>query len=121
MVYYKDFIVGVAPLITGSHVDKIDFALHLFDVENSGYLRAADIVRVLIQMNRVASYFGDPVMPEDSITSLVCEVLGVNSGERDALSLQVNYHDYVRSISEHPTVVTFINGGGTVYYGQKSN
>jgi hypothetical protein len=112
--------VGIAPLITGTHVDKIDFALHLFDIENSGYLRAVDIVRVLCQMNRVASYFGDPVMAEDQITALVCDVLAVNANERDALNVQVSYYDYIRSISEHPTVTSFINGGGGVYYGQKT-
>ena len=120
-MYYKDFIVGIAPLITGTHIDKIEFALHLYDAENSGYLSAADIVRVLCQMNRVASYFGDPVMPEDQITTLVCEVLAISASDRDSLSLQVSYRDYIRSIADHPTVVTFVNGGGTVYYGQKSS
>lgn len=119
MVYFKDFTVGIAPLISGTHADKIDFALHLFDTENTGYMRASDMVRVLTQMNRVASYFGDPVMTEEQISALVCEVLGVSAAERDALAVQVSYLDYVLSIAEHPTVVSFVNGGGAVYYGQK--
>ena len=72
-------------------------------------------------MNRVASYFGDPVMTEDQITALVCEVLALNPSERDVLQVQVTYYDYIRSISEHATVVSFINGGGGVYYGQRNN
>lgn len=106
--------------------------MHLYDVENSGYLRAADMSRVLCQMNRVASYFGDPVMTEEQINSLVNDVLG-NAGSNSTASaseglaaaglggVQISYADYVRGIAEHQTVVTFINGGGTTYYGQKNS
>jgi hypothetical protein len=51
-------------------IDKIDFAFRLFDTEGTGYLRPTEMINVLSQMNRVASYFGDPVMTEEQVNIL---------------------------------------------------
>jgi Ca2+-binding EF-hand superfamily protein len=116
-IIFKDFIVGIAPLITGSHVDKIDFAFKLFDTDGSSYLRANEMINVLSQMNRVASYFGDPVMTEDQIASIIVDVIDMAGLSVDGLGASLHYPEYIKIIAEHPIVNTFISGGGTVQYG----
>ena len=116
-INFRDFIVGIAPLISGTHQEKIDFALRLFDSDGTSYMKARDIVNVLSQMNRVASYFGDPVMTEEQIVSVVVDVQDMAGGAVDGLNDAVHYVEYIKVISDHPIVNTFITGGGSVQYG----
>jgi Ca2+-binding EF-hand superfamily protein len=116
-INYRDFIVGIAPLISGTHQEKIDFALRLYDSEGTSYMKAREIVNVLSQMNRVASYFGDPVMTEEQVTSVVVDVQDMAGGAVDGLNDAVHYVEYIKIISDHPIVNTFITGGGSVQYG----
>jgi Ca2+-binding EF-hand superfamily protein len=117
-INWRDYIVGLAPLISGTHVDKIDFAMRLYDVEGTSYLKVNEIGNVLSQMNRVASYFGDPVMTEEQITQVVLDVLDMAGGSPDGLMASLHYSEYIKIIGEHPLVNTFIAGGGTQQYGQ---
>jgi neuronal calcium sensor 1 len=91
VINYRDFIVGIAPLISGTPNEKLDFAFRLYDLEGSGNIKANEMIHVLSNINRVASsvfplspfplltfsalafcrYFGDPVMSEDQIQNLV--------------------------------------------------
>lgn len=116
-INYRDFIVGIAPLISGSHVDKIDFAFRLYDMDGTSYLQAREMVTVLSQMNRVSSYFGDPVMTEEQITSVIMDVLEMAGGSVEGLTASLHYVEYIKIISDHPIVNTFISGGGSVQYG----
>ena len=116
-ILWKDFIVGIAPLISGTHTDKIDFALRLYDVEGTSNLRGVDIINVLSQMNRVASYFGDPVMTEEQVVTIVTDILDIGGNATEALATSLHYPDYVKLIADHPIVNSFIVGGGTVQYG----
>ena len=117
LINYKDFIVGIAPLISGTHVEKIDFAFRLYDIEGTSYLKAKDMINVLSQMNRVASYFGDPVMTEEQVASVITDVQEMTGGSADGLNDAIHYIEYIKIISDHPVVNTFISGGGTVQYG----
>ncbi len=110
-------MAGIAPLISGTHSDKIDFSMKLFDMDSTGILRASEMMNVLSQMNRVASYFGDPVMAEDQIHTVITDVLELAGGSAEGLSAQLHTADYIQTIADHPMVNTFINGGGTVQYG----
>jgi Ca2+-binding EF-hand superfamily protein len=117
-INWRDYIVGLAPLISGTHVDKIDFAMRLYDVEGTSYLKVNEMANVLSQMNKVASYFGDPVMNEEQITNVMLDVLDMAGGSPDGLMASLHYSEYIKIIGEHPLVNTFISGGGTVQYGQ---
>jgi Ca2+-binding EF-hand superfamily protein len=117
-INWRDYIVGLAPLISGTHVDKIDFAMRLYDVEGTSYLKVNEMANVLSQMNKVASYFGDPVMNEEQITNVMLDVLDMAGGSPDGLMASLHYSEYIKIIGEHPLVNTFIAGGGTVQYGQ---
>lgn len=117
VIVYRDFLAGIAPLISGSHNDKIEFAFRMLDLDGSGILRANDMLNALSQMNKVASYFGDPVMSEDQIQGVIGDMLDVAGGTTEGLSAQLHYSDYVKMIGDHPMVNTFLVGGGTVQYG----
>ena len=118
-INYREFIVGIAPLISGTHVEKIDFAMRLYDLEGTSYLKAAEMVNVLSQMNKVASYFGDPVMTEEQVASVLVDVVDMAGGSSDGLNMALHYSEYVKIIGEHPVVNSFISGGGTVQYGSR--
>mmetsp|Transcript_13405 Transcript_13405/g.14556 ORF Transcript_13405/g.14556 Transcript_13405/m.14556 type:complete len:204 (-) Transcript_13405:454-1065(-) len=116
-INYKEYIVGIAPLISGTHVEKIDFAFRLFDTEGTSYLKAKEMINVLSQMNRVASYFGDPVMTEEQVASVITDIQEMSGGSIDGLNDAIHYVEYIKIIADHPVVNTFISGGGTVQYG----
>ncbi len=118
-INYREFIVGIAPLISGTHVEKIDFAMRLYDLEGTSYLKASEMVNVLSQMNKVASYFGDPVMTEEQVASVLVDVVDMAGGNSDGLNMALHYSEYVKIIGEHPVVNSFISGGGTVQYGSR--
>lgn len=116
-INWKDLLVGVAPLISGTHVEKIDFAFRLYDVEGTSYLKAKEMANCLSQMNRVASYFGDAVMTEEQITQIILDVIELAGGSPEGLNTSLHYSEYIKIISDHPTVNIFVSGGGTVQYG----
>ena len=116
-INWRDLLVGIAPLISGTHVEKIDFAFRLYDSEGTGYLRGREMNNVLSQMNRVASYFGDPVMSEEEITRVILDVVELAGGSVEGMNASLHYVEYIKIISEHPIVNTFISGGGKVQYG----
>eukprot|EP01034_Spumella_vulgaris_P038224 gene38224-47195_t len=68
-------------------------------------------------MNRVASYFGDPVMNEEQITNVIMDVLEMAGGSADGLNASLHYVEYIKIVADHPIVNTFISGGGSVQYG----
>ena len=116
-ISFREFIVGICPLISGTNAEKIDFAFRLYDVNESNVLRASDMVNVLSQMNRVASYFGDPVMTEDQITSVILDIVDNAGLGADGLAAIISYGEYSQLIAEHTITQIFISGGGSVQYG----
>ena len=69
---------------------------------------------------RVTSYFGDPVMTEEQIVSVVKDVQELAGGAIDGLNDNVHYVEYIKFISDHPIVNTFITGGGSVSFGMSN-
>jgi Ca2+-binding EF-hand superfamily protein len=116
-IVFKDFVMGICPLISGTHTEKIEFAFQLYDTDETSLLRANDMINILSQMNRVSSYFGDPVMTEDQVASVILDVVDLAGLSADGLSASLNYSEYVKVIADHPLVQTFISGGGSVQYG----
>ena len=55
VILYREFLAGVAPLISGSPVEKVEFAFKLYDTEGKNVIRSNGMVNVLSNMNRVAS------------------------------------------------------------------
>ena len=112
-VNYREFIVGISPLITGDVETKLSFGLSLYDVDDTGFMRANEMVFALSAMNSTASYFGDAVMSAEQIDALVEEVYRAEKNKSGVLA----YKEAAKSIAEHAIVVAFVSGAGTVRYG----
>ena len=113
-VNFKEFSVGIAPLISGDVTEKLQFSFSLYDMDNTGQLRPSEMIFVLTSMNNVASYFGDPVMTHEQIEQLVDDIFR----EADVSgSGTLSYTEYLAAVSDHPLLVQFITGQGTVRYG----
>eukprot|EP00968_Pinguiococcus_pyrenoidosus_P023095 scaffold3541_cov252-Pinguiococcus_pyrenoidosus.AAC.9 len=66
-INFREFVVGIAPLITGDVMDKLSFAFNLYDLEGNNRITQAEMLFVLTSINSTASYFGDPVMTAEQI------------------------------------------------------
>uniref|UniRef100_A0A7S2UWF2 EF-hand domain-containing protein n=1 Tax=Fibrocapsa japonica TaxID=94617 RepID=A0A7S2UWF2_9STRA len=111
---FREFVVGLAPLITGDAADKIQFSFELYDLDGTGQLQQQEMIDVLTSQNNTASYFGDPVMSKEQIEQLGEDVF------READVSQtgtVNYRDYITAVTNHPVLQQFVAGGGTVRFG----
>ncbi|KAH8048402.1 Ca2-binding protein [Aureococcus anophagefferens] len=73
-INYREFVVGVSPLARGDVPQKLQFAFELYDVDETGHVKAAEMCFVLNAMNNVASWFGDPAMQPDEIDTCVEDV-----------------------------------------------
>lgn len=113
-VNFREFAVGISPLISGDVVDKLQFSFGLYDMDNTGQIRPNEMIFVLTSMNNVASYFGDPVMTHEQIEQLVDDIFKeADVSHSGALS----YEEYLAAVSDHPILVQFITGQGSVRYG----
>lgn len=55
VIAYREFIVGIAPLISGTPLDKLEFAFRLYDLDGTGTIKQIELFSVLSNINRVAS------------------------------------------------------------------
>jgi len=113
-VNYREYLVGIAPMITGDVSEKITFVFDLYDVDSVGVLKAAELSFILTSMNNVSSYFGDPVMSSENIEELVEDVYRENDLQGRG---QLSSVDLVAPVIEHNLFVQFTEGKGTVRYG----
>jgi len=111
-INYREFVVGVSPLARGDVPQKLQFAFELYDVDETGHVKAAEMCFVLNAMNNVASWFGDPAMQPDEVDTCVEDVFKRAGG---GLSLQ--YADNIQAIADHATMRQFLAGSGTVVFG----
>ena len=113
-VNFREFIVGVSPLITGDVVSKLNFSFELYDLDGTGLIRPTEMSFILTAMNSTASYFGDPVMTSEQIELLVEDVF--KQGDSDGKGA-LNYSEFMSVVADHAVLTSFISGAGTVRYG----
>jgi len=68
-IYYREFIAGIAPLISADVKEKVDFSLQMYDTIGTGKLKQDEVIKLLSAINRTASYFGDPCLTEQQVTT----------------------------------------------------
>jgi len=112
-VNHRDYTAGLCPLITGSAKEKLLLALRLFDYKRTGNMSRTEMRRILLAINNVVSYFGDPVVKDLEIGSLVNEIFKLQMSS----SATLKYEDYFDSIYDHYTVQTFLLGKGKTKFG----
>ena len=113
-VNFREFVVGVSPLITGDVASKLSFSFELYDLDGTGQVRPNEMAFVLGSMNATASYFGDPVMTADQVEQLVDDIFRTADADNSG---SLSYAEYMTAVSEHPVLVSFVQGAGTVRYG----
>jgi Ca2+-binding EF-hand superfamily protein len=114
-VNYKDYLAGLVPLTTMSAKDKLHLALKLFDSKRTGQISRAELRRLLLSINNVASYFGDPVVKDIEISSMVSDIFRMQASTSSTLK----YEDYFDAIYDHVTAHIFLIGKGTQLFGGK--
>ncbi len=114
-VNYKDYLAGLTPLSTGSAKEKLHLAMKLFDAKRIGTISRAELRRLIIAINNVASYFGDPVVRDIEISSLVSDIFRMQSSSSSA----IKYEDFFDAIYDHNTTHAFVMGKGTQRFGVK--
>jgi len=113
-ISFKEFLCGIAPLITGTVIEKITFALELYDLDGAGLVKPFQFTFVLKSMNSTASFFGDPVMTQEQIEQLTDEVF--KEFDKDGAG-EIGFSMCVQFAAENVLVQSFINGKGTVRFG----
>jgi len=113
-IYFREFISGIAPLISADVKEKVDFALLMYDTVGTGKLRSDEVVKLLSAINRTASYFGDPCLTEQQVMDLVEDVFDSEDGKIK----EFLYQNYLNGIIDHPNFAIFVTGKGGARYGQ---
>jgi Ca2+-binding EF-hand superfamily protein len=105
MINFKEFLVGIAPMINGDAVDKIGFAFECYDVDATKQVKAEEMKFILTSMNNTCSYFGDATLTKEELARLVEDIY------RDADVSQsgtIAYAEYITALAQHPILVQFL-------------
>lgn len=116
-INHREFIVGIVPFALGKTEELIQMAFELFD-SASDRITPQDLRFILMTLNTVASYFGDPVMTVAQVDKTVddaCEKLDPPPDKKNELLMA----DTSAYVADHEFVHEFVEGKGTSRYGNK--
>jgi Ca2+-binding EF-hand superfamily protein len=114
-VNVRDYFCGVAGcLLSLKLVDRLQFVLATFDMDQSNSIMKPNLKRVLLSINSVASYFGDPVLSLKDVEQITNEVYESVTG---ATSKVMPIPATVEALLKHPLVEVFLAGEGKVRFG----
>ena len=112
-IIYKEFAAGIGGcFITGSLIDKLNFAFTLYDNEETDEFTKLDVKKILNALNNVASYCGDPVVSSDKIEIIAQESFANVDGQI------ISKEDAVQFIANHHETLTFCAGKGSIRFGR---
>eukprot|EP01032_Pedospumella_encystans_P024238 gene24238-27420_t len=114
-VNYKDYWVGVAGCILSLNVtDRLKFVFSKFDAEGTQQITKIALKRVLVSINSVASYFGDPVLTLKDLDQVTVETFdAITGGTSKFMPLDA----LVEQLQKHPLVQVFLLGEAKVRFG----
>lgn len=114
-VNYKDYWTGVAGCILSLNVaDRLKLVFSIFDAEGNQQITKVSLKRVLVSINSVASYFGDPVLSLKDLEQVTVETFdAVTGGTSKFMPLEA----LVEQLQKHPLVQVFLLGEGKVRFG----
>mmetsp|Transcript_6203 Transcript_6203/g.8726 ORF Transcript_6203/g.8726 Transcript_6203/m.8726 type:complete len:205 (-) Transcript_6203:199-813(-) len=119
-VNYKELIVGITPLISATTAAKLLFAFAMFDDEDAGRLKYNEARFVLLTLNAVSSYFGDPVLRTDQIDELLDEATHALEDPAEKSSGYIASADLCSFVTAHPLMTEFLEGRGSARYGNQA-
>jgi hypothetical protein len=112
-IIYKEFAAGIGGcFITGSLIEKLNFAFTLYDNQETDEFTRLDVKKIINALNNVASYCGDPVVSSDKIEIVVQETFTNVDGQIISKDIAVQF------IANHHETTTFCAGKGSVRFGR---
>jgi hypothetical protein len=114
-VDYRNYLSSAAVcLLSNPNREKLRFAFSIYDNSENGNansINRSDIKKCLFAINSAAAYFGDPVLDPKEIEELCLEM------SKQLTSIKIPLDDAVEYLVQHPTVVKFMKGEGTIRFG----
>ena len=107
-VDFRRVLIGMCLITSGTTADILSLAFELFDDESSKSIFRGDLSLMMRTMNTCASFFGDPVMSDVEIESVVANCMN------DARS--ADYTQLLPSLIDHGVISAFVSGKGNVRY-----
>ena len=108
-INFKEFVVGVAPIVRGNLLEKLEFAFHLYDTDNTGQVSKDEFKKVLSHMNSAVSYFGDDMLDDTKVNEIADQIYEECDHEHDG---QLSYSEFMEAVAKHPHIVEFVAGHG---------
>mmetsp|Transcript_16232 Transcript_16232/g.42544 ORF Transcript_16232/g.42544 Transcript_16232/m.42544 type:complete len:193 (-) Transcript_16232:110-688(-) len=106
-VLFKDFIVGLTPIMKGSFDERLLCALQLYDMEGTGMMNQTDIKMVFRSMNHTAGMMGDPTLVLDQLDELV-ETVFVSIDEELVVKGKIKYEQAIQEFRDHPIIESYL-------------
>jgi Ca2+-binding EF-hand superfamily protein len=113
LINYKEYMAGCSLLITGTEVEKLAFSFSMYDADLRKVVTRSDVRKIVGAINNVASFFGDPVLPSETLDSLVQNTFSANNGPPN-LQLDI----CCKTILSNNVSEIFTAGKGSVRYGR---
>ena len=109
----RTILTGISILSNGTARDILTTAGLMVCKKETGKeeeLSVEELKFILSTLNSSASFFGDPVMSEEDIKTLVKEVMG------DSKAADEEMENVLGKVSSHPLFEAFLSAKGTVRY-----
>ena len=116
-VDYKDFLVSLTLLVSGSVKDKLLYAFKIYDEDNTGGLTSGDLRKILHCINLTAMYFGDPGLTEQYMKEIIHDTFLMSKVKTAPLQ----YMSFIDDLVVHDVVKKFLGGWGNTKFGDCSN
>jgi Ca2+-binding EF-hand superfamily protein len=114
-VDYKNYMAGCSLVFLSiPNVEKMKFALSIYDVKGTKCSLRGDVKRLLMAVNQTAAFFGDPVLAASEIELIMIDLFNDVKNQTIAGIPQDEAASY---LLQHRLVYKFMSGQGTVRFG----
>lgn len=115
-VDYKDLLLSLSLLVSGSVKEKMLYAFRIFDERNTGGVTTGELRKILNCINITAMYFGDPGLTDLNIKEILHDIF-LHSQVKSA---PLAYEGFIDDLVEHEVVKKFLGGWGQAKFGDSS-
>ena len=117
VVVIKEYIAGIAGSLTnGTSADKLKLAITLYCLaDGRESILRGDLRKILSAINEVVSYFGDPVIAQEALESIVYDAFNPLPSPSTPLPTD----EAVSIVIAHPVTDIFLSGQGKIRYTAK--
>lgn len=123
-VNYKDYTAGICGcLISTMKVqERLKFIFTIYTNNNSSvttstHISKSNLKRLLISINNVASFFGDPVLALVDIDMIIQSIYKSFSDQQSSNKDIIVNDDSIQALIQHPLTQVFMLGEGKIRFG----